>query len=68
VTGMDRKLASLRYTTRGIIPDGLLFRVSSIDPESGAAFGRQEQFVRDLLAALPPDHRRRLAGIGPESP
>lgn len=64
VTGMERKLASLRYTSRGLIPDGLLFRVSSIDPASSEAFGRQEQFVRDLVAALPPQDRRRLAGLG----
>jgi EpsI family protein len=64
VTGTDRKLASLRYTSRGLIPDGLLFRVSSIDPNADAAFARQDQFVRDFMAALTPQQRRRLAGLG----
>lgn len=64
VTGMDRKLASLRYTTRGLIPDGLLFRVSSIDPNADDAFARQDQFIREFVAALTPQHRRRLAGLG----
>jgi EpsI family protein len=64
VTGTDRKLASLRYTSRGLIPDGLLFRVSSIDPSADAAFARQDQFIRDFVAALTPQDRRRLAGLG----
>jgi EpsI family protein len=66
VTDSDRKLASLRYTTRGLIPDGLLFRVSSIDPNTEKAFVRQDQFIRDFAAALPPQHRLRIAGLGGE--
>jgi EpsI family protein len=64
VTDTDRKLASLRYTSRGLIPDGLLFRVSSIDPNAEQAFARQDQFIREFVAALPPPHRRRIAGLG----
>jgi EpsI family protein len=63
VTGMDRKWASLSYTSRGLIPDGLLFRVSSIDPNPDKAFARQDQFIRDFVAALKPQDRRRLAGL-----
>jgi EpsI family protein len=64
VTGMDRKLASLRYTSRGLIPDGLLFRVSSIDPNPDRAFARQEQFIREFVAALAVQDRRRVTGLG----
>ncbi len=64
VTGTDRKLASLRYTSRGLIPDGLLFRVSSIDPSPEHAFARQDQFIREFVAALSAQDRRRLAGLG----
>jgi EpsI family protein len=64
VTGMDRKLASLRYTSRGLIPDGLLFRVSSIDPSAADAFARHDLFIREFVAALTPESRRRLAGLG----
>ena len=60
VTGTDRKLASLRYTSRGIIPDGLLFRVSSIDPNADDAFARQDQFIREFVAALAPQDRLRV--------
>lgn len=64
VTGTDRKLASLRYTSRGLIPDGLLFRVSSIDPNADDAFVRQDQFIREFVAALAPQVRLRVAGLG----
>lgn len=62
--GLDQKLAALRYTLlRGQIPDGLLFRVSSIDPNAQAAFRRQDEFITELLAATRPEKRRRLAGL-----
>ena len=64
VTGTERKLASLHYTSRGVIPDGLLFRVSSVDPNADNAFARQDQFIREFVAALTPPQRRRLAGLG----
>lgn len=60
--GMPKKMADLRYTLRGLIPDGLLFRVSSIDPDTQRGFARQEAFIKDLLPALTPENRRRLAG------
>lgn len=63
VSGMDRKLASLRYTSHGLIPDGLLFRVSSVDPNADDAFARQDQFIRDFVAVLAPQYRRRMAGL-----
>ena len=61
--GLDQKLAALRYTLRGQIPDGLLFRVSSIDSHAGAAYRRQDEFIAQLLAAIEPEKRRRLAGL-----
>lgn len=60
---LDSKLARLSYSVRGDIPDGLVFRVSSISNDTGAAFGIQAQFVAALLEALPPGSRRRLAGL-----
>lgn len=60
---VSKKLAEMSYSLRGSIPDGLLFRVSSIDPDSTAALLRQDQFVADLLHALPAAERRRLAGL-----
>ena len=61
-TAAGKKLAELSYTLRGEIPDGLLFRISSIDTDTSAALLRHEQFARDLLAAVPRQQRDRLAG------
>lgn len=61
--GTDKKLAEMRYGFRGLIPDGLLFRVSSIDRDTAAAFALQDQFATALLSALPNGVRGRLAGV-----
>lgn len=61
--GTTKKLAEMKYGLRGEIPDGLLFRISSIDRDSADAFAKQAQFVEQLLPALSPDVRVRLAGL-----
>lgn len=59
------RLMELRMGLTGRIPDGLLFRISSIDDDTGRGFERQQQFVNDLLKALPPKDRARLTGLQP---
>ncbi len=59
---MQQKFEQLKYALIGEIPDGLLIRVSSIEPDAAAAFARQEAFVGDLYAALDQDSRRWLVG------
>ena len=49
----------------GQIPDGLLFRVSSIDTDAAHAFKVQQQFVADMMGAVQPDVRLRLSGLKP---
>jgi EpsI family protein len=61
--GTSKKLAEMKYGLRGEIPDGLLFRISSIDRDSAIAFAKQEQFIEQLLPTLAPDVRARLAGL-----
>ncbi|NWG38768.1 MAG: EpsI family protein [Hydrogenophilaceae bacterium] len=61
--GLKWKLAQLKYGLTGKIPDGLLFRVSSIQPDDHAAYDLQGRFVNDLLQAIPKEHRTRLAGM-----
>ena len=58
------RLVELRYAFTGRIPDGLLFRVSSIDGDQARANQLQDQFVNDLLRALSPQERKRLSGLG----
>jgi len=59
------KLTQMRFGFHGQIPDGLLFRVSSISPDTAAAYTLQENFVRDLLPALSASNRLKLAGLQP---
>jgi len=60
--GWQRKLQQLSYAAQGVIPDGLLFRVSSIDTDQDRAFALQQTFIADLLAAVPPGQRHLLIG------
>lgn len=52
---VDRQLIRLGYGVRGLIPDGALFRVSTVGLSPQQAFVVQDQFIRDLLAALRPE-------------
>lgn len=60
LSGTEQKLAQLRYGLRGLIPDGLLVRVSSIDSDKARGWALQQRFLADMRAALPPALRRRL--------
>jgi EpsI family protein len=60
---VERKIVEMRYGLRGVIADGLLFRVSSIEANSTTAFEQQAAFVGALLDALPADARHRVAGV-----
>jgi EpsI family protein len=59
----ERRLAELRAGLTGQIPDGLLFRVSSIDIDPVRAYAEHDRFVNDLLAAVAPTDRVRLSGL-----
>ena len=61
--GIDKKLALVRYGVRGLIADGLIFRVSSIGRESEREFALQDGFIRDMVAAMTPAQRLRLTGL-----
>ena len=50
---VDRQLIRLKYGLRGIIPDGALIRISTIGLPKDASYKLQDQFIRDLLAAIP---------------
>jgi EpsI family protein len=60
---LDKKWAEMSYGLRGLIPDGLLFRISSLDADTARAFQWQNQFVKDAVQALPAAARARLTGI-----
>lgn len=60
--GLAKKLVQLGYGLRGQIPDGLLFRVSSIDGATTAAYHAQDDFVHQLLSVLDPQARAKFIG------
>lgn len=46
--GVPRKIQQLRYSLRGVIPDGMLIRISSIDGDLDHAFAKHVQFIKAL--------------------
>ncbi len=64
----EKRTVQVRLVPTGYIPDGLLFRVSSIDQDAARAFKVQQKFAADMMAAVPPDVRRRLSGLNPAGP
>jgi len=65
-SGVQQQVSRLKQGLRGWIPDGLLFRVSTLSADPAAAYAQQERFMADLLQAVDPRTRRFL--IGPVSP
>lgn len=61
--GADKKLNEMRYGLHGVIPDGLLFRVSSIGHDLESAYRDHEEFIGALIETMKPEARKRLAGI-----
>jgi EpsI family protein len=59
---IDRQLVRLKYGLRGIIPDGALIRVSTVGLPKEASYRLQDRFIRELLAAVPPQDRKFFTG------
>jgi len=59
-----KRLVEIRYGLTGLIPDGLLFRVSSIDPNASHAYQVHQKFIEQLLQSVPVETRQRLSGLG----
>lgn len=62
VTGTEQKIAQLTYSLRGIIPDGMLVRVSSIGRDEKKAFEIQQRFILNLASAVTPQLRPQIFG------
>jgi len=65
---LEMRMVEMKMGLLGEIPDGLLFRVSSIDPSPQHAFEVQEEFAAALISAVSPLDRKRLSGLTPASP
>lgn len=62
VNGWKWKLQQMTYGLTGKIPDGLLFRISSIQADEAKAYQLQDEFTRELLNAMSPGGRQRIIG------
>lgn len=60
---LQQRLVELRFALTGQIPDGLLFRISSIDDQPERAFQQHKVFVNSLLSSVSPTDRTRLSGL-----
>lgn len=63
ISGTEAKFAQLQYGFLGEIPDGLIFRVSSLGEDAQQYFEIQRTFVIDLLGSIDPASRHKIAGF-----
>ncbi len=59
----QKRLVEVRLGLTGQVPDGLLFRVSSIDEVSDRAYSAHDKFVQDLLSAMPEERALKISGL-----
>lgn len=59
----EYRLVEIRFGLTGQLPQGLLFRISSIDADAPRAYREHERFANDLLAAVSAGDRQRLSGL-----
>jgi len=59
---IEQTFARISYGLTGQIPDGILFRVSEINPDTQGSIILQDQFIRALLSSMTPDTRKVLLG------
>lgn len=62
-SAMEKRIEEIRLGLTGQIPDGLLFRVSSIDADTARGFAMQQKFTADMMSAVPTETRRQLSGL-----
>jgi EpsI family protein len=60
--GVHRKLTQLRYGLSGLVADGMLVRVSTIDSVAERSYAAQDRFLHDLADAVPAGMRARYFG------
>ncbi|MCM8611620.1 exosortase-associated protein EpsI, B-type [Accumulibacter sp.] len=60
--GIEKKLVEMSYGLSGKVPDGMLVRVSSIDPDKASAYQMHDRFSKQMLGGIAPEARWRLAG------
>ena len=64
-SGYQKKLVEMQYGFRGWIPDGLLFRVSTIGDRAEKEFSDQDHFLSDMVSQISAAVLPRLVGALP---
>lgn len=59
---LEQKLAAFRYGMKGQVPDGLLFRISTISEDEQSSYQTQQAFLAALLPAVRSEDRFWLIG------
>jgi EpsI family protein len=62
ISRTDQKLVQFRLGLKGLIPDGMLVRVSSIDADMVHGYQLQAAFLNDMAQAIPDAVRARVFG------
>jgi len=60
--GAAQQLAKLKCALDGLIPDGVLLRISNVETEARQGFALNQKFAADMLAATLPAARPALIG------
>lgn len=58
----QHKLQQMRFGLTGVIPDGMLVRVSSIGADTASEFKKQDAFLRSMAGAISEVHASRVVG------
>lgn len=64
VSNSEQREMRFKTSLAGIIPDGVLVRISNMLTEDGPAFALNGKFATELLAAVPPSVRPALVTTG----
>lgn len=60
---LQKRLLEVEYSLKGTIPDGVIFRVSSLDADAVRAYATQGEFIKTLVASLSATGRQRIARL-----
>ena len=60
--GNSFRLRTLSYAMRRVVVDGMLVRVSSIDPVAVRAYAMHDRFIGELVTAVASDQRAQIFG------
>jgi len=64
----DKRLAEMKLALTGQVPDGMLFRISSIDEDAKRAYAAHIRFAADMMGAVPVSVRKQLSGLSSQQP